>query len=138
MNTLDGGASVDILARRDRDLVELVMAVAIEQPQQPILAADANHLVLLAVDGRLEQRADLTDGTRGACRSWRRGQRGSPCKDWHRAESRHKSLAPDCRLAGKRCQPLRRAKPASTGCPRHASMPPDSPRFQPRARLARE
>src|ERR1700730_8611962 len=61
MNTLDGGASLDILARRDRNLVELVTAVAIEQPQQPILAADANHLVLLAADGRLEQRTDLTE-----------------------------------------------------------------------------
>ena len=59
MHAFDGRERVDVLARGDRHLVELVMAVAVEQAKQPVLAADADHLVLLAVDGRLEQRADL-------------------------------------------------------------------------------
>ena len=61
MHAFDGRERVDVLARGDRHLVELVVAVAVEQAKQPVLAADADHLVLLAVDGRLEQRADLAE-----------------------------------------------------------------------------
>ena len=61
MHALDGRQCIHVLARGDRHLVELVVAVAVEQAEQPILAADANHLVLLAVDGRLEARAHLTE-----------------------------------------------------------------------------
>jgi hypothetical protein len=39
----------------------LVAVVAIEQPEQPILAADADHFAALSLDGGLEQRADLTE-----------------------------------------------------------------------------
>ena len=50
MHALDGRNGIDILTRSDRHLVELVMGIAVEQPEQTILAADADHLVLLAVD----------------------------------------------------------------------------------------
>ena len=59
MHAFDGRKRVDILARGDRHLVELLVALAVEQSEQPVLAADADHLVLLAVDGGLEQRAHL-------------------------------------------------------------------------------
>ena len=52
---------VDILARGDRNLVELLLALAVEQSEQPILAAHADHLALLAADGGLEQRAHLAE-----------------------------------------------------------------------------
>ena len=35
------------------------MAIAVEQAKQPVFAADADHLVLLTVDGGLKQRTDL-------------------------------------------------------------------------------
>ena len=54
MNALDVGDGVDILPGGYRHFVNLLVAVAVEEPQQPILAADADHLVLFAVDGGLE------------------------------------------------------------------------------------
>ena len=61
MHAFDGRQCVDILARGDRNLVELLLALAVEQSEQPILAAHADHLALLAVDGGLEQRAHLAE-----------------------------------------------------------------------------
>src|SRR6516164_1009243 len=48
-HALDGRRRVDILARCDGHLIELLAAVAVEQAQQAILAADADHLVFLSV-----------------------------------------------------------------------------------------
>ena len=59
MHALHRRKCVDILARGDRNLVELLLALAVEQSEQPILAAHADHLALLAADGGLEQRAHL-------------------------------------------------------------------------------
>ena len=59
MHALHRRQCVDILARGDRNLVELLLALAVEQSEQPILAAHADHLALLAADGGLEQRAHL-------------------------------------------------------------------------------
>ena len=55
-------------ARGDRHLVELVMAVAIEQAKQTVLAADADHLVLLAVD--VVANSGLTWLKSASCTSW--------------------------------------------------------------------
>ena len=59
MHALHRRHCVDILPRGDRNLVELLLALAVEQSEQPILAAHADHLALLAADGGLEQRAHL-------------------------------------------------------------------------------
>ena len=52
MHAFDRRQRIDVLARGDRHLVELLVAVAVEQAQQPVLAADADDVALLAVDGR--------------------------------------------------------------------------------------
>src|SRR5262245_4785646 len=50
---------VDIFARGDWHLIELIVAVAVEQSEQTILAAHCDDGVRLAGYGRLEQGTDL-------------------------------------------------------------------------------
>jgi hypothetical protein len=59
VHAFDSRQGIDVLARRDRHLVDLVVAVAVDQPEQSVLAAHRDHCTHFAVDRGREQRADL-------------------------------------------------------------------------------
>src|SRR6267143_1948339 len=82
VDALHRGWRIDVLARRDRHLVQDFVSVAVEHAQQPVLAAQGHEFARLAIHLGAEKRAYLAyrcragrarrpGGTTAACRSSR-------------------------------------------------------------------
>src|SRR5262245_16237549 len=61
MHTFYRRYRIDVLARRDGNLIELLLAASIEQSQQSVLAANRDRVMRLAIDYRRKQGTDLAE-----------------------------------------------------------------------------